>query len=186
MSKKNRSNNTASGPFPFFQTKSTTEDPVTGVLSESTTSEEAPNQQEETTQVLSSTPVIAPVFVSTPAPVSVPTKTTITCVLGAIDAKNANVLNTGSHNSTRWVFDVVHEGSTAVELSFQLLKFSSKMPFNPGIMSFTLGAQNGNFYVARPHIIEERGLFTLRTFELKQSAVVKYRVSIDTLHSTNR
>jgi hypothetical protein len=118
----------------------------------------------------------------------VPTRSTVTCILGrvAVDGERVVVGPPGERNSTRWIFDVELAGSTAVELAIKLLGHSTGQAVHAPLVSFTLGAGNGNFYVARPHIVQEGPQLTLKTVKLPRDAVVRFRVSIDTYHSAHR
>lgn len=115
---------------------------------------------------------------------AVPTKVTLTSILGRFRVDGKEYV--GDRNGTRWIADVELNGSTAVDLKIELLGHGTGAPIVPPLASFTLGAGNGNFYVARPHIVEEKGVLFLRTVALKMSAKVKLRLAVDTYHSSNR
>lgn len=121
-------------------------------------------------------------------------KTNITPILGRIFCPDREIDDDfkGQCNSTRWVFDIEHEFEAFDEdsdeqclIHIQLAEHRTGRIVKPAIFSFSIGAMSEECYDAAPHIIDRNGLLHIIVRPLDGGSC-KYRVAIDTIHSSNR
>ncbi len=121
-------------------------------------------------------------------------KTTITPILGRIFCPDREIDDDfkGLCNSTRWIFDVEHEFETVNEddeelslFHIQLAEHRTGRIIKPEIFSFTIGAMSEEVYEAAPHLVVRNGLIHIIVRPLDGGSC-KYRISIDSIHSSSR
>lgn len=113
----------------------------------------------------------------------------LTPVLGdfrLVTEKELGPLEKGSGNSTRWIIQVEHLeflGAARVSSAFALYRNGNRVL--PGVHVFTFGAQNSDFYGARPTLVSapDTGVFTLSA---ESYGPARYVLSLDILHSMYR
>lgn len=109
---------------------------------------------------------------------------TLQCVLGRISSPGNIVTGKPVANSSRWIFDVDHEGADAFNVEVHLLDFISGRPRPKGICTpsaipLNVGAAGARIYFPDPDKISI-------SCEPSAGAPVRFRVTVDALHTLMR
>jgi len=104
---------------------------------------------------------------------------TIHQILGRIDSPNAKIASPYMENTTRWVFDLEHDGEAPV-LVILWHKYASQR-IKPAVQSFSIAGLSAEFSGAQVWIEEITDALSIHA-----STACKMRVAIDTIHTMAR
>ena len=111
----------------------------------------------------------------------------ITCLLGKISSPSDGVevdVSRAAPNSTRWIFDVVHDTSAQQAFDVQLLDNRTKKAKNPAFVSLDFTARDAETTKACLHAPDLNSSITIRTIDIEKT--IKYRVTVNAIHSLER
>jgi hypothetical protein len=115
----------------------------------------------------------------------VTTGISIRCILGKIVSLDANVdVSKAGSNSSKWIFDVEQDTTLSPEFHFELLDSKTHTIkttefLSPGVMPLNTLAAQAHIYMPEPK------LPTL-CIAADNVGVIRYRVTLDTVHSLGR
>lgn len=108
----------------------------------------------------------------------------IACLLGRVASPDAEVNGNPTPNSTKWIFDVEQDTTAVQTLHFQILDARTGRPKDAALLSFALTALDEKASEARLRVPHPSGPDL--TIEANKVGRIRYRVSVDAVHSLSR
>jgi hypothetical protein len=114
---------------------------------------------------------------------------TLNCILGRVSSPTPDVTVAGkpAGNSSKWIFDVVHEGSNPITFEVRLLEYRSGHPrpasvFSPSAVPLNADAARAFIYFPDP----DKLTVVCEPRSQASAGSVRFRVTVDALHTLMR